>query len=90
MFYPGSGHLLIPDHGSGSKQFFIPDPRSYMQSGMQTYFFLASYAFRSKVLALLIVKKIRDQEKIHPGSQGVKSTGSRIRIRITGFNPTKN
>jgi hypothetical protein len=35
-------------------------------------FFLASYAFRSKVL--VIVKKIRDPEKIHPGSgsRGVK------------------
>jgi hypothetical protein len=64
--------------GSGSKHFFIPVPGSYMKSGMQTYFFLAFYAFRSKVLVLVIpvVKKIRDPEKIHPGSgsrnQGVK------------------
>jgi hypothetical protein len=29
---------------------FIPDLGSYMKSGMQTYFFLASYGFRSKVL----------------------------------------
>jgi hypothetical protein len=34
-----------------------------MKSGMQTYFFLASYAFRSNVLVLVIVKKISD-----PGS----------------------
>jgi hypothetical protein len=30
-----------------------------MKSGMQTSFFLASYGFRSKVLVLVIVKKIR-------------------------------
>jgi hypothetical protein len=49
----------------------------YMKSGMQTYFFLASYAFRSKVL-----DPIRDPisgKQIHPGSRGKKSTGSRIR-----------
>jgi hypothetical protein len=46
-------------------------PGSYMKSGMQTYLFLA-YAFRSKFLVLVRVKKIRDPEKIHPGS------GSRI------------
>jgi hypothetical protein len=40
-----------------------------MKSGMQTYFFLASYAFRNKILVLVIVKKIRDPEKIHPGSR---------------------
>jgi hypothetical protein len=34
-----------------------------MKSRMQTYFFLASYAFWNKVLFLVIVKKIRD-----PGS----------------------
>jgi hypothetical protein len=39
-----------------------------MKSGMQINFFLASYAFRSKVLTLVIVKKIRDPEKIYPGS----------------------
>jgi hypothetical protein len=42
-----------------------------MKSGMQTSFFLASYAFRNKVL--VIVKKIWDprsgiQKQIHPGS----------------------
>jgi hypothetical protein len=57
MFYPGSGsdHFLILD----------PDPNifssgSYVKSGMQTNFFLASYAFGSKVLVLAIVKKIGD------------------------------
>jgi hypothetical protein len=35
-------------------------PGSSMKSGKQTYFFLASYAFKSKVLTLVIVKKIRD------------------------------
>jgi hypothetical protein len=39
-----------------------------MNSGMQTCVFLASYAFRSKVLVLVIVQKIRDLEKIHAGS----------------------
>jgi hypothetical protein len=43
---------------SGSKHFFILDPGSYIKSGRQTSFFLASYAFRNKVL--VIVKKIRD------------------------------
>jgi hypothetical protein len=46
-----------PDPGSGSEHFFIPDTGSYMKSGMQTYFSLASYAFRSKVLVSVIVKK---------------------------------
>jgi hypothetical protein len=45
-----------------------------MKSGMQIYFLLASYAFRSNVL--VIVKNIQDPEKIHPGYgtriQGVK------------------
>jgi hypothetical protein len=36
------------------------NPGSYMKCGMQTYFFLVSYAFRSKVLGLVILKKIRD------------------------------
>jgi hypothetical protein len=72
MFNPGSvsDHFLIPD----------PDPRifhpgSYVKSGMQTYFFLAAYAFRRKVLVLVIVKKIRDPEKIRPGS-GYPDLGS--------------
>jgi hypothetical protein len=39
-----------------------------MESGMQTYFFIAFYGFRSKLLVLIIVKKIRDPEKVHPGS----------------------
>jgi hypothetical protein len=43
----------------------IPDPNifnpgSSIKNGMQTYFFLASYAFRSKVFVLVIVKKTRD------------------------------
>jgi hypothetical protein len=46
----------------GSGMFY---PGSYMKSGMQTYFFLASYAFRSKVLVLFIFKNIRDPETIH-------------------------
>jgi hypothetical protein len=43
-----------------------------MKSEMQTYFFLASYAYRSKVLVLVIVKKIRDPKKfiLNPGSRG--------------------
>jgi hypothetical protein len=76
MFSPGSriltDHFLLPDPGSGSKIFFIPYPGSYMKSGMQTFFFLASYAFRNKLLVLIIVKKIRDPEK----------NSSRIRIPV--------
>jgi hypothetical protein len=36
--------------------------------------------------------EIRDPEKIHPGSpiQGVKSTGSQIQIRITGYKVLQN
>jgi hypothetical protein len=63
---PGSDHFLIPDPNF----FFILDPVSYMKSGMQAYFFLASYVYRSKVLVLRIVKNIRDPEKIHHGSKG--------------------
>jgi hypothetical protein len=63
MFYPGSGsdHLLSPD----------PDPNIFSSPNI----FLASYAFKSKFLVLVIVKKIRDPEKIHPGSriQGLKA-----------------
>jgi hypothetical protein len=71
MFYPV---LRIRDvyHGSGSKHFLIPDPGakkffhpgSYMKSGMQSYFFLASCGIRSKVLPVLlvIVKKIQDPD----------------------------
>jgi hypothetical protein len=33
-----------------------------MKSGMQAYFFLASYNFRSKVFVFVIVKKIRDPD----------------------------
>jgi hypothetical protein len=46
-----------------------------MKSGMQTYYFLASYVFKSKVLAFVIVKKIRDTD---PGSG---NNSSRIRIQ---------
>jgi hypothetical protein len=45
----------------------IADHGSYIKKGMK-YFFLAFYGFRSKILVLAIVKKIRDPEKIHPGS----------------------
>jgi hypothetical protein len=61
--------------GSVSKHFFIPDPGSYMKSGMQT-FFLAYSGFRSKALFLVTVKKIRDPEKFipdpDPGSMGYR------------------
>jgi hypothetical protein len=57
---------------SGSKHFFIPDPESYMKSGTQTYVFLASYAFRSKILILVVVKKIRDPDKNSSRTPGVK------------------
>jgi hypothetical protein len=50
---------IRPFSHPGFKHYFIPDPESYMKGGMQTYFFLASYAFRSKVLVFVIVKKIR-------------------------------
>jgi hypothetical protein len=42
-----------------------------MKSGMQTYFFLASYAFRSKVLVLVLVKK----------DPGFRQNSFRIRIQ---------
>jgi hypothetical protein len=51
---------------------------------MQTYFFLAFYGSRSKILILakilVIVKKIRDPEKFIPDLR-VFSTGCRILIR---------
>jgi hypothetical protein len=71
---PGFSIRPFSHPGSGSKYFFIPDPEYLMKSGMQTYFFLASYAFRSKVL--VIVKKIRDPEKTHPGSGFATLTGT--------------
>jgi hypothetical protein len=57
--------------GSGSEHLF----GSYMKSGMQTYFFLASYGFRSKVLVLVIVEKLRD-----PGTGAFLPPESGIRI----------
>jgi hypothetical protein len=76
MFYHGSLSRIRPiSHpGSGSKPFFIPDPGSYIKSGMQTYFFLAANAFRSKV----IVKKIRVprsgiRKKFNPDPGGKKA-----------------
>jgi hypothetical protein len=44
-----------------------------MKSGMQTYFFLASYGFRSEVLVFFVVKKIRDPRS------GIQDQGSEIR-----------
>jgi hypothetical protein len=105
----GSGDVLsririwpLSHPGCGSKYLFIPDPGSsiYMKSEMQTYLFLASYAFRSKVLVLVIVKMIRDprsgiRKKFildpDPGSRtrGYKSTGSLIRIFNTGYDTIK-
>jgi hypothetical protein len=75
VFYPGSDHFFHPRSGSDPflipdldpKIFFIPDPGSYMKSGMQTYFILASNVFRSKVY--VIVKKIREKFIPDPGSR---------------------
>jgi hypothetical protein len=68
---------------SGSKHFFILDPTSKVECKLN--FFLAFCAFRSKVI--VIVKKIRELEKIHLESpiQGVKK--HRIRIRNTVWDP---
>jgi hypothetical protein len=44
-------------------------------------FFLASYALRSKVLFLVIVKKDPGSGKNSSRIQGLKSIASRIRIR---------
>jgi hypothetical protein len=64
MFYPGSEHLFPdPESASGSKHFFILDLGSYMKGGMDAHFFLASYGFRSKILVLVTVNKIRDPAK---------------------------
>jgi hypothetical protein len=42
-----------------------------MKIGMQENLrFLDAYALRSKVFVLVAVKKIRDPEKIYPGSRG--------------------
>jgi hypothetical protein len=56
----GSDNFLISNPGFGSKHFFIAG--AYMKSGMQTYFFLDSYAFRTKVPVLVLVKKTWDPE----------------------------
>jgi hypothetical protein len=55
---------------------------------MQTYFFLAAYAFRSKVLVLVIGKKLRDPKKFISDAGGKKTPGpgSRIGIRNTEHN----
>jgi hypothetical protein len=62
---------FIPDptiFSSRIQNFFlsqIPDPTRKVEC--KVTFFLASYAFRSKVL--VVVKKIRDPEKIDPGAR---------------------
>jgi hypothetical protein len=71
---------------SGSKHYFKPDPGSYMKSGMQTYFFLASSDFRSKVLVLVIVKQSRDPKS---GKKFIPDPGGKKHripgIRINGY-----
>jgi hypothetical protein len=71
--------------GSGSDHFLIPDPVTYMKSGIQTYFFHASYAFRSKVkiLVLVMVKKIGIRKKFSPDPD---PGDKKHRIRNTGKN----
>jgi hypothetical protein len=68
MFYPGSGskHFLIRIQTFLSSQ--IPDPTLKWNASLGTVLFLASDGFRSKVLVLVIVKKIRDTKKIIPDS----------------------
>jgi hypothetical protein len=72
--HPGSEHFLIPDPDPNNFH-----PESYMKSGMQTYYFLASYGFRSKSLSLSLSQKDPGYG-IHPGSvsqiQWRKSSGS--------------
>jgi hypothetical protein len=52
----GSGMFYL---GSRIRNRQFSHTGSCIKSGMQTYFFLCSSAFRSKVLVLVIVKKIR-------------------------------
>jgi hypothetical protein len=66
MFYTGSRSE------SDYFLFLIPDPNIFSSRILHEKFFLVYYDFRNKVLVLVMVKKIRDPEKIHPGS------GSRI------------
>jgi hypothetical protein len=68
MFYAGSGSE--PSH-----------PGFYIKCGMQIYFFLAFYAFRSKILVLFMSKRSGIWKKFQ--SQGVKSTGYRIGAQNT-------
>jgi hypothetical protein len=89
MFYREYWIRIRPFSHSGSEHFFLPG--SYMKSGMQT-FFLVSYAFRSKVLVLVIIKKIRDSRSgirkkfipdPDPGGKGSPNSRTLIRIRST-------
>jgi hypothetical protein len=57
---------------------FYPGSRILQKKWNANLHFSCLYTFRSKVLVLVIVKKIRDPEKIQPGS------GSRIRIKDAG------
>jgi hypothetical protein len=75
---------LIPDPTIFSYRIqTLFQPGSYMKSGMQTYFF-APYAFRNKVLTLIIVKKIRDpRSRLRKKFTPEPNTGVRNhRIRI--------
>jgi hypothetical protein len=74
MFYPGSEHLLIPG----------PDPNMFSsriiheKSGMQAYFFLASFGFRWQRSG-----KNSSQIRI-PDPGGKKALDPRFRIRTIG------
>jgi hypothetical protein len=57
---------------SGSKHFFIPDPVSYMKSGMQTYFFSCFICFQEQSLSLIHSQKDPGSGKNSSRIQGVK------------------
>jgi hypothetical protein len=66
----------------GSKHFFIQDPGSYMKSGMLTYLFLASFAFRSKVLVESKRSGIREKFIPDPGGKKAPDPGSATLVVI--------
>jgi hypothetical protein len=75
MFYPGSGSLNFSSRVLGVKKHRIPDPTVHtVNRGMKnkTNLFLSRW-FQEQVLLEKIktrILKIRDPEKIHPGSRG--------------------
>jgi hypothetical protein len=95
MFYPGSLNRIrtFSHPGSRIRILICFHPGPYLNSGMQTYIFLAPYGIRCKVLVFDIVKKIRgprsekNSSRIRdPGGKKAPDPGSGSATLVPGIN----